>query len=133
MFIVAPPQKKRHPWLRFFAGLAVVVIILMVVVCFVVTSPAFIKSVVLPRAGAAMNADITVSSMSFNPFKQIVLRDLKVQAIGQAPVFTASEVNVRYHLWDILRGNIHVDEIALDSPTVELVKIRMGAAIWIRC
>ena len=87
MFIVAPPQKKRHRWLRFFAGLAVVLIILIVVVGFVVTSPAFIKSVVLPRAGAAMNADITVSSVSFNPFKQIVLRDLKVQAIGQAPVF----------------------------------------------
>ena len=128
MFIVAPPQKKRHRWLRFFAGLAVVVIILIVVVGFVVTSPAFIKSVVLPRAGAAMNADITVSSISFNPFKQIVLRDLKVQAIGQAPVFTASEVSVRYHLWDILRGNIHVDEIALNSPTVELVQNPDGSS-----
>jgi hypothetical protein len=128
MFIVAPPQKKRHRWLRFFAGLAVVMIILIVVVCFVATSPAFIKSVVLPRAGAAMNADITVSSMSFNPFKQIVLRDLKVQAIGQAPVFTASEVNVRYHLWDILRGNIHVDEIALNSPTVELIQNPDGSS-----
>ena len=128
MFIVAPPQKKRHRWLRFFAGLAVVLIILIVVVGFVVTSPAFIKSVVLPRAGAAMNADITVSSVSFNPFKQIVLRDLKVQAIGQAPVFTASEVNVRYHLWDILRGNIHVDEIVLNSPTVELIQNPDGSS-----
>ena len=88
MFIVAPPQKKRRRWLRFFAALAVLVIILIVVVYFVVTSPAFIKSVVLPRVGAAMNADVTVSDMSFNPFKQIALRDLKVQA-GQAPVFTA--------------------------------------------
>ena len=82
MFIVALLQNKRHRWLRFFAGLTVVVIILIVVVVFFRLH----QSVVLPRAGAAMNADITVSSMSFNPFKQIVLRDLKVQAIGQAPV-----------------------------------------------
>ena len=128
MFIVAAPQKKRRRWLRFFAALAVVVIILIVVVGFVVTSPAFIKSVVLPRAGTAMNSDITVSSLSFDPFKQIVLRDLKVQPIGQAPVFTAAEVNVRYHLWDILRGNIHVDEIALNSPTVELIQNPDGSS-----
>ncbi|MGH7993644.1 MAG: hypothetical protein ACREDQ_09015, partial [Limisphaerales bacterium] len=128
MFIVAPPQKKRHRWLRFFAALAVLVIILIGVVYFVVTNPAFIKSVVLPRIGAAINAEVTVSSLTFDPFKQIALHDLKVQAVGQAPVFTASEVSLRYHLWEILRGNIHVDEIALNSPTVELIQNPDGSS-----
>lgn len=127
-FIVAPPRKKRHRWLRFFAALVVVAIILVVVVYFIATSPAFIQSVVLPRVGKALNADITVGSVSFDPSKQIVLRDLKVQAIGQAPVFTASEVNLRYHLWDILRGNIHVDEIALNSPTMKLIQKPDGSS-----
>jgi hypothetical protein len=122
MFIVAKPRRRVYRWLRFFAALAVLFIVLIVMAFFFVTNPAFIHDVVLPRLGKAMNANVTVSSMSFDPFKQIVLRDLKVQAIGQAPVFTASEVNVRYHLWDILRGNIHVDEIALNSPTVELIQ-----------
>ncbi len=128
MFMVAPPQKKRHRWLRFFAALAVLVIILIGVVYFVVTSPTFIKSVVLPRVGTAINAEVTVSSLTFDPFKQIVLRDLKVQAVGQAPVFTASEVSLRYHLWEILQGNIHVDEIALNSPTVELIQNPDGSS-----
>ncbi len=121
MFTVAPRQKRRHRWLRLFATLAVMLLAAIVVAYFIVTSSAFLQSVVLPRVGDALDANITASGISLNPFKQIVLRDFKVQAKGQAPVFTASEVNVRYHLWAILGGNIHVDEIALNSPTVELV------------
>ncbi len=128
MFIIAKPRKKPHRWLRFFAALVVVLLVLIVVAFFFVTNPAFIHDVILPRLGGAINANVTVSSISFNPFKQIVLRDLKVQAIGQAPVFSASEVNVRYHLWDIIRGNLHVDEIALYSPTIELVRNPDGSS-----
>ena len=105
-----------------------VLVILMVVAYFVVTSPAFIKGVVLPRVSGAIHANVTVSDISSHPFNQIVLRDLKVQAKGQAPVFTAPEVSVSYHLWDILGGNLHVDEIALVSPTVELVENPDGSS-----
>ncbi|HKW27742.1 MAG TPA: AsmA family protein, partial [Verrucomicrobiae bacterium] len=128
MFIVAPPQKKRRRWLRFFAGLAVMVIILLVVVYFVATSPAFIKSVVLPRVGDALHANVTVSDISVNPFKQIALRDLTVQVQGQAPLLVVPEASIRYHLWDILGGNIHVDEIVLNSPAVELVQNPDGSS-----
>jgi len=121
-------QKKRRSWLRTLVWLAVWLIILVVVAYFVVTSPAFIKGVVLPRLGDSLHANVTVSDVSLNPFKQIVLRNLKVQAKGQAPVLTVSEVNARYHLWDILGGNIHVDEIALTSPTVELVENPDGSS-----
>ena len=122
MFIIAKPRKRAHRWLQFFAALVMVLMVLIVVAFLFVTNPAFIHDVVLPRLGKAINANVTVSSISFDPFKQIVLHDLKVQAIGQAPVFTAPEVSVRYHLWDILRGKLHVDEIALNSPTIELVE-----------
>ena len=128
MFTIATPRKKPHRWLRFFTGLAVVLIILIVAAYFLVTNPAFIQDVVLPRLGKAIHANVTVSDISFSPSKQIVLRDLKVQAEGQAPVLSVSEVNVRYHLWDILGGNIHVDEIALTSPTVELVENPDGSS-----
>src|SRR5579859_5777172 len=128
MFIVAPKQKKRRRWLRFFAGLAVMVIILLVVVYFVATSPAFLKSVVLPRVGDALHANITVSDISLNPFKQIALRDLTVQAQGQAPLLVLPEASIRYQLWDILGGNIHVNEIVLTSPTVELVQNPDGSS-----
>src|SRR5690348_2531738 len=127
-FIVAPPQKKRHRWVRFFAALVVIVIILLVMVYFVATSPAFIKSVVLPRVSDALHANITVSDISLSPFKQIVLRDLTVQAPGQAPLLVLPEASIRYELRDILAGNFHVDEIVLTSPTVELVVNQDGSS-----
>ncbi|HLX95127.1 MAG TPA: AsmA family protein [Verrucomicrobiae bacterium] len=128
MFILAKPRKRPRRWLRFFAALVMVMMVLIVLAFFFVTNPAFIHDVILPRLGKAINADVTVSSMTFNPFKQIVLHDLKVQVDDQTPVFTASEVNVRYHLWDILRGNLHVDEIALNSPTIERVENPDGSS-----
>jgi hypothetical protein len=103
-------------------------LILVIVTYFIVTSPAFIKGVILPRLGDAIHANVTVSDVSFSPFKQMVLRDLKVQAKGQAPVLTVPELNIRYHLRDILGGNLHVDEIALVSPTVELVENPDGSS-----
>ena len=131
MFKVAPappPQKKRRRGLRLIVWLVVLVVVLVVAAYVVVTNPAFIKGVVLPRLGSAMDANVTVNDVSFSPFKQIVLRDLKVQAKDQTPVLTAAEVSVRYHLWDMLRGNLRVDEIALDRPTVELVENPDGSS-----
>ncbi|MGA9450846.1 MAG: AsmA family protein, partial [Verrucomicrobiia bacterium] len=126
--IVTPSRKRRRGWLRILAWLVVLLLILIVVAYFVVTNPAFIKGVVLPRLSGALDANVTVSNVSLSPSKQIVLRDLKVQTKGQAPVFSAAEVSVRYHLWDILGGNLHVDEIALSSPTVELVENPDGSS-----
>ena len=128
MFKVAPPQKKRRVWPRILAWLVVLFLLLVVAAYFVVTSAAFLKGVVLPRLGDAIHANVSVSSIVFSPSRQIVLRDLKVQAKGQPPVLTVPELKVRYHLWDILRGKVHVDEIALVSPTVELVENPDGSS-----
>ena len=52
----------------------------------------------------------------------MILHNLKVQPTGAEPLVTAAEVRLRYSLMDILRGNIHVDEVALVSPTVTLIE-----------
>ena len=131
MFTVAPPslpRKKRRNWLRILAGLIVLLLFLVVAAYFAVTSQAFVKGVVLPRLGDAINADVTVSDVVFSPSRQLVLHDLKVQPKGQAPILTVPELNVRYHLRDILGGNLHVDEIALVSPTIDLVENPDGSS-----
>jgi len=105
-----------------------VLVVLLVVVYFVATSSAFFKGVILPRASAALNAKITVSDASISPFKQVVLRDLKVQTTGADPLISASEVRLRYSLMDIMRGNINVDEVTLDSPGIALVENSDGSS-----
>ncbi len=116
------PAKKRRGWLRLLLGAAVVLLILIVAAYFIVTSAAFLKSAVLPRVSKAIGAEVTVSDASIHPFSEIELSNLKVQTKGQPPLVTAPEIRVRYHLWDILHGNIHVDEIALVSPAIALVE-----------
>ena len=114
--------------IRIAAWVAGVLVILMLVAYPVVTSSTFIKGVILPRVSAAIHADVTVTDISVHPFSKITVRGLKVQAKGQEPVITAPEVRASYSLWSILRGNLRVDEVALVSPTVNLIENPDGSS-----
>src|SRR4051812_3248569 len=115
---ISPAPRKRRLWLRVLVWTLSVLAVLVVALYFAATSTAFLKRVILPRVSASLNAEVTVRDASIHPFRQVVLRDLKVQAKGEEPVITAPEVRAGYHLFDIIRGNIHVDEVVLSSPTV---------------
>ena len=116
------PRKKRRSWLRLFAWIVGVLLLLIIVAYFVGTSSAFFKAVILPRASAALTARITVTDASLSPFHEVVLKNLKVETTGPEPLVTAAEVRLSYSLMDIIGGNIHVDEVSLSSPTVTLVE-----------
>ncbi len=120
--VSSPAPRKRRRWFRWLAWALGGLVVLVVVVYFVVTSSAFFKGVILPRASKALNADITVSGASISPFRQVVLNNLKVQTAGSEPLLTAPEVRLRYSLMDILRGNIHIDEATLSAPTIIVVE-----------
>ena len=85
---------KRSSWLRkllfAFGGL----LVLLVVAYFVVTSSAFFKGVILPRASKAIGGQITVADAAISPFSQVHLRQLKVQTTGPEPLLQAEEVRV---------------------------------------
>ena len=119
-----PPASspQRRGWLRWLLWSAGAFVVLLVVVYFVVTSSAFFTGFILPRVSTGINAKVTAGSATIHPFSQVILRDLKVQAKGQAPLVTAPEVRLSYSLMDILGGKINVAEIALVSPMVELVE-----------
>ena len=121
------PKPKRK-WLKIFGGVAGTLVLLVVVLFFVCTSSGFFKSVILPRVSRAANATVTVDDAAISPFSQVVLRNLKVQTTGSEPLVTASEVRLRYHLMDILGGNLNVDEVTLVSPTVNLVENADGSS-----
>src|SRR5882724_3327961 len=122
------PSRRPRRWLRILMGLIGLFVILLIVFYFVATSSAFLKSVILPRASKSLNADITVADASISPFKEVVFHNLKVQPHGAETLLTASEVRARYHLMDIIRGNIHVDELLLSSPTVDLIQDADGTS-----
>jgi hypothetical protein len=113
---------KRRRWLRLLACTLGILVAFVLVVYFVATSSAFFKGVILPRAGKALGAKITVSDASISPFRQVVLRNLKLQTTGPEPLVSAAEIRLRYSLLDILGGNLHVEEATLSSPTVVLAQ-----------
>ena len=113
---------KRGGWLRKLLLIGGLLLGLLVVAFFVVTSGAFVKAVVLPKVGAAINADLAVGDVQFSPFSQLVLRDVKLTPKGAEPLLTASLVRARYSLFAILRGNIVVDEVTVESANVTLLE-----------
>src|SRR5262252_7002474 len=100
---VSPAPRKRRRWLRALVWIFVVFILLLVAVYFVGTSSAFVKGVILPRVSKSINADVTAGDVSISPFKEVMVRNLKVQAQGQEPLLNVSELHARYSLFDILR------------------------------
>jgi len=113
--------RKKGGWLRLLGWLFGGIFVLAIVAYFVGTSGAFLKGVILPRVGKAVNADISVSDASISPFHEVVLKDLKVKTTGADPLVAISEVRLRYSLMDIIGGNINVEEVAVVSPTIVLV------------
>ncbi|MHB8522603.1 MAG: DUF748 domain-containing protein [Limisphaerales bacterium] len=109
-----------------FAGIALA--ILLVICFFAATSSAFLKAVVLPRVGTGIGATITAAEVSLSPFSQLILRQAQVQTTGTEPLFAAQEIRVRYHLWDLIGGNVRLDEVTLNAPKVVLVQNADGTS-----
>jgi hypothetical protein len=121
-----PAPRKRGSWLRVLLALFVLLIVLVVVVYFVATSSSFLQGQILPRVSKALNANVTVSSAEIHPFSLVVLHDLKVQPTNQPTLLTAQEARVKYSLMDIIGGNIHVEEMSIMSPVIQIVKDAHG-------
>lgn len=126
--VSSPTPRKRRSWLRIIGWCFAILIVLLVVAYFVGTSAAFFKGVILPQVGKSLNATVTVSDASISPFKQVVLKDLKVQTTGTEPLVFAPEVRLRYSLMDIIGGHINVDEVTLSSPAIALVQNPDGSS-----
>ena len=121
-----PP--KRGGWKKKLLWLGVICLALLVAAYFVLTSSAFLKSVVLPKVGAALNADLTVADVAVSPFSKAVLRDIKLTPKGAETLFTAKEVRLRYSLMAILGGKIAIEEFTVESPTVTVIENADGTS-----
>src|SRR5262245_3532381 len=102
---------KRGRWLRRIGWLCGILVALVVVLYFVATSGGFVKGVILPKVGTAMNAEITATDAKVSPFSHVVVQDLKLTPKGAETLLTAKTVEVRYSLWSIIRGKIAVDQV----------------------
>ncbi|HMX63921.1 MAG TPA: AsmA family protein, partial [Candidatus Sumerlaeota bacterium] len=113
--------KARRSWGKIFFRIGILLTLIAVVGYFVLTSSAFLQGVVLPRVGRTLNSKLEASDVDFSPLTRLALQDVKITPDNAAELLTAKLVRVRYSLLDILRDNIHVEEITMDSPVINLV------------
>jgi len=130
----SPKERKQFSWVRLAVKIVLwgipVLLILLLIAYAVVTSPGFLKSVVLPRVGAALHVNITAADVAVHPFSEVTVHGLKVQAEGQEPILTAQQFHVRYNLWSIMGGNLRISEVVLASPVISLVENPDGTHNW---
>lgn len=122
-----PRPAKRRGILFKLSMVVVALLVLLVVAFFVVTSSAFFKGVILPKVGASMNSDITVSDASIG-LSEVVLNNLKLVPHGRDQLLQADVVRTRFSLSDIIGGNIVVHELTLQSPNITVVKNADGTS-----
>jgi hypothetical protein len=115
-------RRRKSSWGKRILFIVGGLCVLLIATYFILTSSIFLKSVILPKAGKSLNATITVEDASISPFSKVELHKLRVQTTGSEPLLTAEDVRLRYSLMDIIRGNIKVDEVTLDSPVVQLIQ-----------
>ena len=108
---------SRSRWPLILAGF----IGLLVILYLVLTSGAFIRSIVLPKVATALNSELTVDDLSLSPFSSLSLRKLTLKPKGAETLATVEELRVRYSLTAIIGGNIQVDEVTVDSPVLTVV------------
>ncbi len=122
--VAEPPTRprKRRLWPRLLAWLAGILVLLLVALYLILSSSAFFTGQILPRVSQSLHADVTVSNAEINPFSQIILHDLKVQATNQPPLFIAHEARIHYNIFRVLGGGLRLDEVTLESPTLQIIR-----------
>ncbi len=114
----ASQYKPRKKWPLILGGL----VGLLVVVYFVATSGWFIKSAILPQVASKLGSELQAEDISLSPFKQLELRKVKLTPRGSDQLLAVDLVRVRYGLFAILGGDIQVEEITVEAPTVTIVE-----------
>lgn len=121
-----PPTKAGLGTKLFRAGFILVVLLL--ALYFVVSSSWFLKSVVMPRVGAALNSKLIVGDITLRPFAELTIDQIKLTPNGAETLFTAKKITAKYSLLAIIRGNLKVDEVIVDSPVVTIVQNANGGS-----
>lgn len=122
-----PRSGKTGKILALSAG---VLILCLVLGYFVATSSAVLKSVLLPKAGAALGATVEAGEISLSPFSEVVIRGLKIKTTGTEPLLGADVIRARYDLFALLRGDIKISEAVIESPRIHAEQNLDGTSNW---
>jgi len=114
-------RRRSSAW-RHFPILAAVVIVVLLALYFILSSSAFLKAVVVPRVGKALNAKVTVDKVSLSPFSKLVVENVKVQTTGLEPVIQADRMSVNYSLLDLIGGTFALQDVTVNGAKIRVIQ-----------
>ncbi len=114
---VSNKPRRRRRWLL---RSAVVLVVLLGVGWFVLTSGPVVKALFLPRVASALQAKLSVSKLSLSPFSALDLKGVQISPHDGSPMVEVPEVKIRYQLMGFLTGKVAIDELELIQPSVRI-------------
>lgn len=114
-------HRRSSTW-RHFPVLAAVVIVVLVALYFILSSSAFLKAVVVPRVGKALNAKVTVDKVFLSPFSKLVVENVKVETTGLEPVIQADRMSVNYSLFQLIGGAVALQDITVNGAKIRVIQ-----------
>ncbi len=114
--------------LSVIAAVVIIALVVLVVLAKVLVTPERVKGVLLPRVEQALNRQVSIEEIDISLFSGIALKKIAIMEAQEDKVFVAAEeINLRYRFWPLLRMRVEIDEIALESPQIRLVRLADGS------
>ena len=92
--LIQEESGPKRSWKKWVMGVGLGLILVFVVAWNVVGSEWFIRKVVLPRVGEAINGSITFQSADWSLRHSLTFRGISLEAKGQKPCFRATGLQV---------------------------------------
>jgi hypothetical protein len=114
--------RRAHLWL------VVAVIVAALVVTGLAVLPDVVRGLAVRQISQATGRDATIADVDLNLFtRRLTARAVRVAArAGAPPLLEIERLYARFRLGPLIRGRVHLDEIAVDAPVVRIARDRNG-------
>jgi hypothetical protein len=85
------------------------------------TSNFFFQRFILPRLSRQLGVHIEVARAEIHPLSRVVLHEIRIQTATGQPILQAAQLRVRHHLMRLLGGQLDLEELLLDNPSLQVL------------
>ena len=116
----SPLRKRRRG--RYFLG----ALVLIGIALFTLTRSSVLCSIILPRLSTAFGGTVNATAIHLDGFSSLSVKDFELRVAGwegdSARIAFADRITIRFSPWVLLKGNLLLREIKIDTLTVRLAE-----------
>lgn len=110
--------------LIFVLGLILTITVTLIVLIQTQVTPEKIRETLIPLAERHLHRQIDFDEINIGLFSGISVTELSVKQKDEDDTFlSVKSLKLHYRLWSLLRGQIVVDHILLDKPTIKITRL----------